>query len=107
MKTKKEFEKIAGDFYNAIYGKVGDAFFDAVTQFAEKHQFYNTVIGCLYRSDEDQVLFITDHPANEVGIVFVEVFDKKAFFFVDSKAGAKRFIQLHDMVVESFYGKKS
>lgn len=107
MKTKKEFEKIAGDFYNAIYGKVGDAFFDAVMQFAEKHQFHKTVISCLYRSDEDQVLFITDHPLNDAGIVFVEVFDKKALFFVDSENGAKRFIQLHDMVVESFYGKKS
>lgn len=100
MKTKEQFEKMASDFYYTIYGKVGDAFFDAVLAFMDKHKFQNNVIARLHQSDSESVLFFTDHPLNDMGIVFVEAFDKQSLFYVGSKREAQIIIlnrQLKDL----------
>ena len=39
-----------------------------------------------------QVLFFIDHPANDIGIAFVEVFGQQSFLYVATKKNLEHFI---------------
>lgn len=74
MRTKKDFEKIAKDFYNSTNGKMGVAFLDAIFKFMEKHEFEHNVCNVLYESEKERIMFFTDNILNNNGFIFVECF---------------------------------
>lgn len=78
MKTLKEFEEMAVDFRDTLEGNIGTAFFNAAFRFMSDHHFENHTVCILYEGDGGKVLFFTDHPLNDAGFVFMEVYDVKS-----------------------------
>jgi len=89
MKTKKEYQElINGDFQKMVVGKYGDAFVEATIKFSLK----NGLMISHFDFIGGQVLFFTDHPANDIGIAFVEVFGQQSFLYVATKKNLEHFI---------------
>lgn len=95
MKTKEQFENIQIDFRNTINGKSGDAFAEAIIQFMNRHKFQSPTVSCLHESKTGNIMFFTDHPFNDIGFIFIEMYDMQSAFYVGSKTEAKMI--LHGM----------
>jgi len=91
MKTKKEYQElIDGDFHKMVVGKYGEPFVEATIEFSHKHGLMISHFDFL----GGQVLFFTDHPSNDKGIAFVEVFGQESFLFVATKKAIAHFITI-------------
>ncbi len=91
MRTIKDFEKIAKDFYNSIDGKMGTAFLGAVFDFMVRHEFEHNIYNLLYETEDVRIMFFTDHIFNNNGFIFVEfITDGRARLLIANK---KVFIQ--------------
>ena len=89
MKTAKEYQKLIDtDFQKNVVGKYGEAFVEATIEFSHKNGLMISHFDFL----GGQVLFFTDHPLNDRGIAFVEVFGQESFLFVATKKTLERFI---------------
>ncbi len=89
MKTEGQFSELVPTFHKAVNGKTGISFANAVIDFALKTAFVTPTISLLYKSDTEQILFITDHPLNDTGFIFYENFWGKSCFLVGSKKQIK------------------
>ena len=69
MKTEAEFEALMPAFYEAVKGKNGSEYLNAITTFAIKNSFESIVMCLLYQSDVEQASFLTDHPSNDIGFI--------------------------------------
>jgi len=85
MKTEKEFEALAPAFYEAVKGKTGSDYHDAIMTFSQKNSFESFVICILYVSEVEEVIFLTDHPFNDIGFIIGEEFGGRWGFYVGSK----------------------
>ena len=102
MKTKREFENMFEDFGEMTNGKIGNEFVMAVFLFMSKHNFQYFVVSTLCRSEEGQILFITDHPLNNNGIIFLELFDVRSAAYVGEKKEVKERIAAHKSAYNLF-----
>lgn len=85
MKTQRQFEEIIDDFYKMVNGKFGESFYCAAIEFMHKHGFQSYVISCLLESGKARILLFTDHPKNDVGILFFEIFGIVSYSYVGRK----------------------
>lgn len=93
MKTKEQFESIQIDFRNTINGKSGDTFTKAVFQFMNRHKFQTPTFSCLHESNTGNIMFFSDHPFNDIGIIFIEMYGMQSAFYVGSKTEVKMILR--------------
>lgn len=95
MRTKKDFEMIADDFYYSTHRKTGIEFMVAVYDFMERHNFEHKFSNIIYENGTACVTLITDNIFNTVGFVYIEFYDddsKRGFMVADKNEFIRDFL---------------
>lgn len=78
MKNFKDFDILNFKFRDVILKNLetdSHEFFMDVINFMSKNNFFSQVIHNFYDDDDVKIIFFTDHPENNDGIVFMQIRD--------------------------------